>query len=89
MAEPKTYSISVRLRRTTVESAFVKVPVNADAMQPTPDQDGKFRLDPEKVMEVAVNLGAQKSTQWIVEGEPIVEPHPIQVAPPETKTTLQ
>ena len=89
MAEPKTYSISIRLRRTIVESSFVKVSVNADVMQPTPDQDGKFCLDPEKVMEVAISLGTDKNTQWTVEGEPIVEPHPIQVAPPEAKTTVQ
>jgi hypothetical protein len=35
--EKKTYSISMRLRRTTVEYAFVSVPLEGDVWEVHPD----------------------------------------------------
>jgi len=83
MANHKTYSISIRLRRTTIEDAFVSVPVNDEIMQDTPNERGEFFIDGQKVMAVAVRLGTDAATRWKREGEPTVEPHPLQIAPNE------
>ena len=48
MSEPKTYSISYRLRRTTIEEAFVSVPVNEDIFEAAPDEAGYRHIDREK-----------------------------------------
>jgi hypothetical protein len=79
----KTYSISIRLRRTTHEETFVSVPVTDAVKQDTPDEQGRFFLDGRKVMEAAVRLAVDRNTAWRLEGEPIVEPHPVQTAPNE------
>ena len=84
MAE-RTYSISIRLRRTTHEEAFVSVPVTDAVKQDTPDDQGRFFLDGRKVMDVAVRLGAEHNISWRREGEPVVEPHPVQAAPNEDR----
>ncbi|HEY7406146.1 MAG TPA: hypothetical protein VIB39_21655 [Candidatus Angelobacter sp.] len=81
MAENKTYSISVRLRRTTYEETFVSVPVTDALRQNTPDAQGRYFLDGAKVMEAAVGLGTGPDTNWRPEGTPVVEPHPVQTAP--------
>ena len=81
MAENRTYSISIRLRRTTYEESFVLVPVTDAVRQDTPDKQGRFFLDGNKVMEAAVRLGADPATRWRTEGQPTVELHPVQVAP--------
>ena len=74
-----TYSISVRLQRTTLEEAYVSVPVTGDVMDGHADKDGSFHLDPEKVMAAAVALG--READWAVE-ERSVSVHPVQKAPP-------
>src|SRR5271168_2092272 len=78
MSERKTYSISVRLRRTVTEEAFVSVPLNSEVWDPVPDKDGQLHVDGMKVMEVAVHLGLYPGAHWVREDEPRVEPHPIQ-----------
>jgi hypothetical protein len=40
--EKKTYSISVRLRRTRVEYAFVSVPMDANIMERDPEDATKL-----------------------------------------------
>jgi len=57
MTERKTYSISVRLRRTVTEEAFVSVPLDAEITDPTPDKGGQFHVDGNKLMKAAVRLG--------------------------------
>ena len=84
MTERKTYSISVRLRRTVTEEAFVSVPLDAEITDPTPDKGGQFHVDGNKLMKAAVRLGTDPDTQWSPEREPTVEPHPIQ-SPPSSK----
>jgi hypothetical protein len=74
------YSISVRLRRTVHEEAFVSVPVTAEVMRPEPDEDGRYRLDTEKLFAEAVRMGIEGG-DWQVEATE-VEVHPIQMAPP-------
>jgi len=81
MAEGRSYSISVRLRRTTFEEAFVSVPVSDAVKQDAPDAQGRFSLDGKKVMDAAIQLGGEPATHWIAEGEPMIELHPVQTAP--------
>lgn len=78
----RTYSIAVRLRRTVTEEAYVSVPVSDEVMSPEPDENGNYHLDGDKVMEAAVNLGSDPKTHWKIEGKPVIEPHPIQMARP-------
>ena len=81
MPENPSFSISIRLRRTMHEEAFVSVPVTDEIKQDTPDEQGRFSLDGKKVMDAAIRLGAAQGTRWIVDGEPVIELHPIQTAP--------
>jgi len=74
-----TYSISVRLRRTTVEERYVSVPVTDAMMRTQPDDDGAYHLDGEKVLAAAVELG-QDDTGWLPEDRQITV-HPIQRNP--------
>lgn len=83
MAEKQTYSISFRLRRTSQEEAFVSVPVTDEVLQEEADERGHRRLDVEKLTNAAIRLGSGADVRWRVEGKPIVELHPVQVAPNE------
>ncbi|MFC9817347.1 hypothetical protein ACFVJM_35445 [Streptomyces virginiae] len=75
-----SYSISVRLQRTTVEEAYVSVPVTDAVMQREPADDGSwsYRLDTDKLFAAAVELGNE--ADWLSEGQQTVV-HPIQKAP--------
>lgn len=73
-----SYSISVRLQRTTVEEAYVSVPVTDAVMLREPADDGSFRLDTDKLFAAAVELGSE--ADWLSEGQRTVV-HPIQKAP--------
>lgn len=71
-----SYSISVRVQRTTVEQAYVSVPVTGAVMQAEPAADGSYRLDGAKLFAAAVELGRSVAT-WQLE-ERQVSVHPIQ-----------
>ena len=77
---PRTYSISVRLQRTTTEEAYLSVPVDEAIMQDEPAADGNYRIDPGKLWAAAIRL-AEHSTNWTIEDQQ-VNPHPVQKAPP-------
>jgi hypothetical protein len=79
VTELASYSISVRVRRVTIEEVYVKVPVDSSVMNPEPDADGSHRLDGGKVMAEATRL-ATHLAEWHVE-EQSVSIHPIQKAP--------
>ena len=81
MTEAKTYSICIRLRRTTIEDAFVRVPVTGEVIR-APDKEGKLQLDTDKIVKAALLLGNSSATQWTKEDQPLVEPHPVQLPPP-------
>ena len=83
MADARTHSICFRLRRTTIEDAFVRVPLTDEMFKAFPDEDGKTRLDADKVIQAALVLGHDAGTDWVVGGPAKVEPHPWQVPPPE------
>ncbi|MER7278752.1 hypothetical protein ABT369_30355 [Dactylosporangium sp. NPDC000244] len=81
MAEPpKSYSIAVRLQRTTTEETYLSVPVDGAIMQDEPADDGNYRIDPGKLWAEAIRL-AGESAAWTVEDRQVA-PHPIQQAPP-------
>ena len=82
MEEKRTYSISVRLRRTKVEYAFVSVPVDEQLWEQHPDEPKKRRINGDKVFEIAKHMGTDPSVLWAQESEPLVEIHPWQIAPP-------
>lgn len=75
----KTFSVPIRLKRVTIETAYVSVPLIPDLIEPSFEQSGT--IDPEKLMQAAVQLGHQPSTVWAPEGEPEITPHPIQTPP--------
>ncbi len=80
--ENRTYSVMVRLRRTTHEDAYVAVPLTESVMGAK--EDGSFGLDPEALLAEAARLGRDARVQWAVEsGE--IEPHPMQGPMPEDR----
>jgi hypothetical protein len=80
--EAKSYSISARLRRTTHEYAFVSVPVDEHIWEQHPDEPKKQRVNANKVFETAKRMGSDPTVLWARESEPVIEPHPWQIAPP-------
>lgn len=91
---PKTYSVSLRVRRTTIEYTYVSVFVDSSIMQT--DQAGNVVLDergfahiaPEKMTSRAIELSKAQPTRWFLESQS-AEPHPIQKAPePEERVGL-
>lgn len=77
--EPEaTYSISLRLRRVTVEYAYVNVPVVGDVVKP--DDQGVGRIDMAELTRRAIEMGQRTEVAWYRE-EQRVEPHPLQKAP--------
>jgi hypothetical protein len=75
-----TLSVSVRLRRTKTESAHVSVLITDELMRPNDEGDGR-KLAADKIMSEALELGKNESTKWEQEGEPQIEPHPLQTLP--------
>jgi hypothetical protein len=82
MESQKTSSISVRLKRTKIEYAFVSVPMDGNVMEPHPEEPSKLRVNGEKVFEAAKRMGSGTTVLWVQEGEPLIEIHPWQTAPP-------
>ncbi len=80
-----TLSTSVRLRRVKTETTQVSVPITQEVMQSAGDGP---KIDVDKVIEAALQLGNLESTNWESEGPPEIQLHPIQNAP-VTKTTIQ
>jgi hypothetical protein len=82
----KTVSVSFRVKRTTIEYAYVQVPVTEAVMashKNTTEEDrdgGTRRLDPQKLFDRGLELADQPSVPWYPESK-LVEPHPIQKAP--------
>ena len=81
-----SYSVSLRLRRVTVEYAYVRVPVTGEIMQTDEtgtvkaDEQGHVHIDPGKMVQRGIDLARSGPTRWYPEEETI-EPHPIQKAP--------
>ena len=80
-------SMSVRLRRVRTETTTVSVPITQEVMRPRDEGDG-LKMDVDKIIEAALQLGKFDSIEWEIEGEPEIQLHPIQNVT-ETKTTIQ
>jgi hypothetical protein len=72
---PHIYSVSIRLRKITMEAAHVSVPISGDFVR----ADGSLEAD--KIMAAAVQIARHAPLRWQPDGEPTVELHPIQLAP--------
>ncbi len=75
----RTYSISIRLQRTTTEYAYVSVPVS-DAILGK-QTNGIRKVDPAKLGEMSIALGRSAEVHWHPEDQNI-QMHPMQ-QPPE------
>jgi hypothetical protein len=76
-------SISVRLRRRQTETARVSVPITEEVLQADGEGGGR-KMDVDKIIEVALQMGKLDSTEWEIEGEPEIQLHPEQKSPGTT-----
>ena len=80
--EKRTYSISVRLRRTK-SGIWLRISSGSEQCDGAhPDQLGRQRVNPDKVFELAKLMGSDASTLWAQEHDPLIEIHPRQSPPP-------
>jgi hypothetical protein len=75
-----TYSVSLRLRRVTVEYAYVNVPIVDEVVKL--DEKGVGRIDPSELTRRALAMGLEPEVVWYREDQSI-ELHPIQQSPHE------
>jgi hypothetical protein len=83
--EPKTYSLTLRVRRTTYEDAYVSVPVTSAILKQK--EDGTLGIDFEAFVAEAVRISQDPRVEWKVE-EHKTEPHPIQGPKPEDRRSF-
>ena len=81
--DSNTLSISVRLRRRQTETAQVSVPITEEVLQSEGEGGGR-KMDVDKIIEVALQMGKLDSTAWEIEGEPEIQLHPEQKSPGTT-----
>lgn len=74
-----TLSLSVRLRRRRSEAAYVSVPITEEVLLQSDEGEGK-KIDVDKIIAAALQLGKLESMKWEIEGEPEIQLHPIQNA---------
>ncbi|MBZ5592140.1 MAG: hypothetical protein LAP39_07880 [Acidobacteriia bacterium] len=79
------YCISLRLRRITIEDAYVNVPLTEAITKPT--EEGNRALDPDAFMREGIRLSDDPRVEWQVESA-TTECHPVQQARPEDRTAL-
>lgn len=82
MSKPITHSVQARVRRVTIEDAFLAVPVTEAVLNEQPD--GSFRLNGEAVFREATRIAADLRVPWQAEFIEIV-PHPTQCPRPEDR----
>jgi hypothetical protein len=70
-----TYSIQLRLQRTTTEHCFVSVPVTSDIIDQ--QADGTGRVNFERMTAAAIQIATLQDVQWHTE-DSVIQPHPIQ-----------
>jgi hypothetical protein len=80
-----SYSVALRVRRVTYEDAYVSVPVT-DAILKV-KEDGSRGIDFEKFVAEGLRISKDSKVEWQIE-ESKSEPHPIQQAPPEGRTSF-
>jgi len=77
------YSVSVRLRRVITETAHVSVVITPDLIRVDAGDPGNGTLNAEMIFQAALKQGTQDSTNWVLEGDVLMELHPTQTPPPE------
>jgi hypothetical protein len=75
----QSVSIMLRIRRTTVEDAFVAIPVTDAIMKMQPD--GNYGMDPDAFTSEVIRISNDERVEWKVESTQI-EPHQIQTPLP-------
>lgn len=74
--------VSLRLRRTTYEDAYVNVPVTDAILKQK--ENGTYGIDYDAFVAEAIRLSENPSVEWRVE-EHCTEPHPVQKPRPEDR----
>jgi hypothetical protein len=82
---PKTHSIMLRLRRVTVEDAYVAVPVTGSIL--IPDEEGTLRVNPDAFVTEAIRISGDPRVEWEVEST-TTEPHPVQRPLPDGRRSF-
>jgi hypothetical protein len=75
-------SVIVRLRRTSIESAHVAVPMPGDDPRAAHEPRAAARPDAPRLHDMAIQLGHDTALAWQTEAAPLVEVHPLQTPPP-------
>jgi hypothetical protein len=74
----ESFSVSLRLRRVTTETAHISVPLTKDLLRLNPENPDTAGIDTDKLTEAAILQGQAASTARRLEGEPQITLHPIQ-----------
>jgi hypothetical protein len=74
-----SFSVSLRLRRVTVETAHVSVPLTTEFV--TGSAENLAKLDTEKQVQAAINMGRVGPTLWQADGEAEITLRPLQTPP--------
>jgi len=77
----KSFSVSVRVQRTTTETTHVSVLLTTELLEVNPEQPGTRIINLERLIGTAIELGKQPSTIWSPEGDAVIIPHPVQLPP--------
>lgn len=72
----------MRVRRVTIEDAYVGVPATSAIIKK--QDDGSFRIDPKLLIAEARRISKDKRTEWKIESTEI-EPHPTQQHVPKDR----
>jgi hypothetical protein len=83
--EPKTYCISLRVRRVVVQDAYISVPLNAAITMKR--EDGTGGIDTDAFMREGMRLAEDPGFEWQVESS-VIEPHPGQQRRPEGRRSF-
>lgn len=84
---PDSYSIQLRVKRTTIEDAYVSVPVTQEIMKPQPDEKGNYSIDFDAFVKKGVELAANSQVDWKVE-KVNTAAHDVQQPLPDGRTTF-
>lgn len=79
---PSSYSIALRVQRTTVEYAYLRIPITEAVVEEQPDGSG--RINAEKLVAEGQRMAQSPEMIWYPESQTI-EPHPWQQAPSENE----
>lgn len=80
-------SILARVKRVTVEDAYISVPITKELFDPNPDENGNYHLDVDAFWKSAIELSSDLSVEWKLE-ETIISPHDVQKPIPMDRTSF-